>query len=130
MSFVDWRSFKTNKRVILFYRELVSRSRNLNQHKSRSLLESERHFNVEVGIYYFYQFTILTPFLSCWLINLGIFLTGKNAITNFLNPLNIYRYIYIYMWVPVSSTDKVSDGCIRDLGFNFRLHQKPIGVLV
>ena len=61
-SFVDWRSFKTNKRVILFWRELVSRSRNLNQHKSRSLLETERHFNVEVGIYYFCQFTILTPF--------------------------------------------------------------------
>ena len=33
MSFVDWRSFKTNKRVILFCRELVSRSRNLNQSK-------------------------------------------------------------------------------------------------
>ena len=39
MSFVDWRSFKTNKRVILFCRELVSRSRNLNPCKSRSLLE-------------------------------------------------------------------------------------------
>ena len=64
VSFVDWRSFKTNKRVILFCRELVSRSRNLNQHKSRSLLKIERHFNVEVGIYYFFQFTILTPFLS------------------------------------------------------------------
>ena len=64
MSFVDWMSFKTNKRVILFCRELVSRSRNLNQHKSRSLLEEGRHFNVEVEIYYFCQFTILTPFLS------------------------------------------------------------------
>ena len=64
VSFVDWRSFKTSKRVILFCRELVSKSRNLNQHKSRSLLETERHFNVEVGIYYFCQFTILTPFLS------------------------------------------------------------------
>ena len=40
LSFVDLRSFKTNKRVILFYRELVSRSMNLNQHKSRSLLEA------------------------------------------------------------------------------------------
>ena len=29
-----------------------------------SLLEAERYFNVEVGIYYFCQFTILTPFLS------------------------------------------------------------------
>ena len=26
-------------------------------------------------------------------------------------------------WVPVSSTGKVSDGCIRDLRFNPRLHQ-------
>ena len=47
MSFVDWRSFKTNKRVIIFCRELVSRSMNLNQRKSMSLLEVE---NVEVGI--------------------------------------------------------------------------------
>ena len=47
VSFVDWRSFKTNKRVIIFCRELVSRSLNLNQHKSISLLEAE---NVEVGI--------------------------------------------------------------------------------
>ena len=37
-SFVDWRSFKTNKKVILFYRKLVGRSMNLNQHKSMSLL--------------------------------------------------------------------------------------------
>ena len=65
MSFVDWRSFKTNKRVIIFCKELVSRSRNLNHRKSRSLLEAERHFKVKVEIYYFYQFTILTSFLSC-----------------------------------------------------------------
>ena len=64
VSFVDWRSFKTNERVILFCKELVSRNRNLNQHKSWSLLEVGMHFNVEVEIYYFYQFTILTPFLS------------------------------------------------------------------
>ena len=83
MSFVEWRSFKTNKRVILFCRELVSRSRNLNQRRSRSLLEVGRHFNVEVGIYYFCQFTVLTPFLSCWLINLGVFFTIKKVITNF-----------------------------------------------
>ena len=36
----------------------------------------------------------------------------------------------ISRWVPVSSTGKVSDDCIRDLGFNPRLHQKLIGVLV
>ena len=64
MSFVDQRSFKTNKKVIFFCRELVSRSRDLNQRKSRSLLEIERHFNVKVEIYYFYQLTILTTFLS------------------------------------------------------------------
>ena len=30
VSFVNWRSFKTNKRIILLCRELVSRSMNLN----------------------------------------------------------------------------------------------------
>ena len=64
VSFVDWRNFKTNKRVIIFCRELVSRSRNSNQRKNRSLLEAGRHFNIEVEIYYFCQFTILTSFLS------------------------------------------------------------------
>ena len=34
------------------------------------------------------------------------------------------------MWVPIISIGKVSDGYIRDLGFNLRLHQKLIGVLV
>ena len=34
-----------------------------------------------------------------------------------------------YMWVLISSTVKVSDGWIRDLKFNFCLHQKLIGVL-
>ena len=33
-------------------------------------------------------------------------------------------------WVPVSSTDKVSDDYIRDLGFNPYLHQKMNDVLV
>ena len=64
VSFVDWRSFKTNKRIIIFCKKLVSRSRNLNQRKSRSILEARKHFNVEVEIYYFCQFTILTQFLS------------------------------------------------------------------
>ena len=64
MSFVDWRSFKIKERVILFCKELVRKGRNLSQCKSKSLLETERHFNVKVGIYYFYQFTILTQFLS------------------------------------------------------------------
>ena len=27
-------------------------------------------------------------------------------------------------WVSVNSTGKISDGCIRDLGFNPRLHKK------
>ena len=64
MSFIDWRSFKTNKKVILFCKELVSRSKNLNQRKSKSLLEAERYFDVEIKIYYFCRFTILTQFLS------------------------------------------------------------------
>ena len=33
-------------------------------------------------------------------------------------------------WIPVNSTGKVFDGCIRDLGFNSCLHQKLIDVLV
>ena len=36
----------------------------------------------------------------------------------------------INKWVLVNLTSKVSDGCIRDLRFNPRLHQKLIGVLV
>ena len=51
-----------------------------------------------------------------------------------LNPPSrneyIFIYIYIYMGVPVNSTDKVSDGYIRDLVFNLRLHSKLIGVLI
>ena len=34
------------------------------------------------------------------------------------------------LWVPVSSTGKVSDSCIKGLWFNPRVHQKLIGVLV
>ena len=44
-----------------------------------------------------------------------------------------HRYVILEVdltWVPVSSTGKVSDSCIRDLWFNPRLHQKLIGVLV
>ena len=37
---------------------------NLNRHKSKSLLEVGKHFNVELEIYYFCQFTILIKFLS------------------------------------------------------------------
>ena len=47
----------------------------------------------------------------------------------------LFDKLYIYKkkkkkWVPVSSTGKVSYGCIRDLGFNPCLYQKLIGVLV
>ena len=61
MCFVDLRNFKTNKRVVLFCKELVSRSMNLNQHKSKSLLEAVKHFNVEVGIYYFLSIYYFNP---------------------------------------------------------------------
>ena len=40
---------------------------------------------------FFYQFTILTQYLNCWLTNLGIFFTVKKVITNFLNSFNIHR---------------------------------------
>ena len=45
----------------------------------------------------------------------------------------IYIYIYIsithsqvvvIVWVPINSTDKVSDSCIKNLGFSPCLHQK------
>ena len=85
MSFVDQRSFKTNKRVILFCRELVSRSRNLNQHKSRNLLETERHFNVEVRIYYF------NPIFK---FQVGVFFTVKKEITNFLFSIYYFNPIF------------------------------------
>ena len=44
--------------------------------------------------------------------------------------VSFFSYFYTQLWVPVSSTDKVSDGYIRDLGLNPRLHQKLIGVLI
>ena len=34
-----------------------------------------------------------------------------------------------YVWVLISSTGKVSDGWIGDLGFDSCLHQKPNGIL-
>ena len=40
------------------------------------------------------------------------------------------QIFFFFLWVLVSSTGKVSDGWIRDLRFNFHLHQKLIGVLV
>ena len=33
-------------------------------------------------------------------------------------------------WIPVNSTGKIFDGCIRDLRFNPRLHKKLIDVLI
>ena len=36
----------------------------------------------------------------------------------------------LYVWVPVSLTNKVSDGYIKNMGFNSRLHQKLIDILV
>ena len=112
-SFVDWRSFKTNKRVILFYRELVSRSRNLNQRKSRSMnllfltiyyfnpifkFQIRLFFTVKKEITNFlFPIYYLNPILSCWLINLGVFQIGKKTITNFLLP--IYYFNPIYKWL-------------------------------
>ena len=36
----------------------------------------------------------------------------------------------IKMLVLINSIGKISDGWIRDLGFNLRLYQKPIDVLI
>ena len=39
-------------------------------------------------------------------------------------------YLRIKWFILVSSIGKVSDGWIKDLGFNSRLHQKLISVLI
>ena len=52
-------------------------------------------------------------------------LSPKTKIAHFFIIL-----IFFWSWVAVSSTGKISYGCIRDLGFNPCLHQKLIGVLV
>lgn len=53
---------------------------------------------------------------------------GKNKIKSG----HYVSIVLVIKWVLVSSTGKVVNGWIRDLGFNFnpRLHQKPIGILV
>ena len=43
----------------------------------------------------------------------------------YFGPNSIY-----FSYFNISSIDKVFYGCIRDLGFNFRLHQILIDVLV
>ena len=43
---------------------------------------------------------------------------------------NLWSKKGVLLWVPVSSTSKVSDGWIRDLKFNSCLHQKLTDVLV
>ena len=44
----------------------------------------------------------------------------------------LFKFLYPkeILWVPISSTGKISDSCTKDLGFNPRLHQKLIDVLV
>ena len=63
-----------------------------------------------------------------------IFTNCKNYIYTFShwvssNNNTLIRF-YQWLWVLVSLTSKVSDGCIRDLGFNPYLYQKLISVLV
>ena len=40
------------------------------------------------------------------------------------------KQVNYYLWVLVNSTGKIFDSCKKDLGFNFRLHQKLIRFLV
>ena len=47
-----------------------------------------------------------------------------------MNGLIIITITMNVEWVPINLTGKISDGCIIDLGFNRRLHQKLIGILV
>ena len=50
-----------------------------------------------------------------------------NSNNNNNNNLSI---VIFFLWVSVSLTGKDSNSCIRDLGFNPRLHKKLIGILV
>ena len=50
----------------------------------------------------------------------------KTKSQEFYNKTEIRRVMFITYKLKL----EVSDGCIRDLGFNPRLHQKLIGVLV
>ena len=51
---------------------------------------------------------------------------------NLLHLFSLYITFknFTYLWVPVNSTNKIFDGCIRDLRFNPCLHQKLIDVLI
>ena len=60
---------------------------------------------------------------------------GSNDDCGWPSDISIFRAILYHMskqmlWVPVNLTGKVSNGCIRDLGFNHHLHKKLIGILI
>ena len=44
--------------------------------------------------------------------------------------IKMREYKMVFVWIPVNSTSKVFYSWIRNLKFNPRLHQKPIGILV
>ena len=66
----------------------------------------------------------------------GLFECFKNKNKKSIVCLRFFSYfqletlLNILVRVTVSLTGRVSDGCIKDPGFNPRLHQKLIGVLV
>ena len=53
------------------------------------------------------------------------YINKKNIISKFRKVIFYFENVS-----SVSPTDKVSYSCIRDLMFNFHLHQKLIGVLI
>ena len=84
---------------------------------------------------------LIFPFLelSFWILKLEVHTIVTRVLTTihktmsciiFYNFLLLFGIIWKDKWVSISSTGKISNSCIRDLGFNPRLHQKLIGVLV
>ena len=53
----------------------------------------------------------------------------SNNMHSISKQLELWSIVFL-KWVPISLTNKVSDGWIRDLRFNPRLHKKSIDDLV
>ena len=85
-------------------------------------------------IFWYIKWPFCSSFkIKLWLQN-EVFIVHNFVYSIYMIFQRMYTIMYIkvpkILWVPINSTDKVSDGCIRDMGFNLRLHQKLIGVLV
>ena len=75
------------------------------------------------------RFGITTIYIHILVINKKRLLLNAILKPNFIYVISFIECNMVW-WVPVSLTSKVSNGCIRDLEFDLRLHQKVISVLV